>query len=284
MNFPADLTERFFVHNGQLLPTTNFTDSMVEGETVVYEVVRVAGSTPIFAIEHLLRLQASIKNSNLPALANNSAASSLRILTEKNPVAEKNVRITYSVSTNHPVRNLTVYYIPSRYPTRIEKQKGVVLECIDAERPNPTVKVENKSLRELTNEIIESHGCYEVLLVNAQGEITEGSRSNVFFISRDRLFTAPETKVLSGITRQKVVQICHSLNVELVERCIGIKELAFMDGCFLTGTSPGVLPVRQVGNVSMNASIPVINAISMEYERLVEKSKAEWHSFTGSSK
>lgn len=279
MNFPADLTERFFVHNGQLLPTTNFTDSMVEGETVVYEVVRVVGSTPVFATEHLSRLQASIKNSNLPALAKNSAASSLRMLTEKNPVTEKNVRIAYSVSASPPVRNLTVYYIPSRYPTRIEKQEGVVLECIDAERSNPTVKVENKSLRELTNKIIESHRCYEVILVNAQGEITEGSRSNIFFISNDRIFTAPEAKVLSGITRQKVIQICHSLNFELVERCIGIRELTFMDGCFLTGTSPGVLPASRIGQVSMNVSIPIIQAISTEYEKMVEKSKAEWQNF-----
>ncbi len=48
---------------------------------------------------------------------------------------------------------------------------------------------------------------YEALLVNEEGYITEGSRSNVFLIKDGVIYTPADRDVLLGITRAKVIDL-----------------------------------------------------------------------------
>ncbi len=50
----------------------------------------------------------------------------------------------------------------------------------------------------MTNKIIQEQGVAEVLLIDGDNCITEGSRSNVFFIRDNVFYTAPLPHVLAG--------------------------------------------------------------------------------------
>ncbi len=274
MNFPPDFEEQYFLHNGLILPTNQFKNTLTEGENIIYEVIRVMDSAPLFLTEHLERFHHSADamgyHINVDAIKG-----FIRELLSTNPVQQKNLRLMFNQDENgHD--NLLLYFIPSRYPTAEEKVKGVRVEVLEAERSNPTVKFENKALRAIANEILSTQGCYEVLLADHDGLITEGSRSNVFFILNDQLLTAPDHRVLGGITRQKVIEILKELNIPLTFRCIHVAELTNVTGCFITGTSPGVLPVSRIGEQLLPAIPHAIRMISNEYEQMVQQSIDTW--------
>lgn len=273
MNFPPDNQQCFFFYNGKILPLNKFSVALTEGENIIYEVIRVKNSTPIFLNDHLNRFMYSAQmmgyNINLDEITHG-----IKELLKANPVDQRNFRLMYYSNENGAT--LLIYFIPSRYPTADEISTGVRLETLNAERHNPTVKFENKAIRAIANEILETHRCYEVLLVDHDGFITEGSRSNVFFIKDKELVTAPDSKVLGGITRQKVIEICNTLQININFRCLGANEIKQTTGCFITGTSPGVLPVKQIDNHIYHEIPDLVRNISAHYETLVEQCIINW--------
>lgn len=278
MNFPSDFEEQYFLYNGLILPIDQFKNTLTEGENIIYEVIRVKDSAPLFLTEHLERFRHSADamgyRINLEAIKG-----FIGDLLNANPVQQKNLRLMFNLDKNgHD--NLLLYFIPSKYPTAEEKLNGVRMEVMEAERINPTVKFENKALRAVANEILSTQGCYDVLLADHDGLITEGSRSNVFFIHNDQLLTAPDHRVLGGITRQKVLEILKELHIPLIYRCIHVTELSNITGCFITGTSPGVLPVSRIGKQLLPAVPHVTRMISNKYEQMVQQSIDTWKKST----
>ena len=53
---------------------------------------------------------------------------------------------------------------------------------------------------------------------------------------------------LNGITRQSVIAMAKSMQIEVVERHIQPDELDAMRECFLTGTAAEVTPVSRIGD------------------------------------
>jgi len=98
--------------------------------------------------------------------------------------------------------------------------------------------------------------------------VSEGSRSNVFFIRHDLIRTPPGDQVLKGITRNKVIQLCRKLNIKLIEDPISIDELNKFEAVFLTGTSPKVLPVRRIGSMIYNPDHQLTRLLAVAYDEL----------------
>ena len=148
--------------------------------------------------------------------------------------------------------------------------KGIHTILHEAERDNPNVKVIAATFRDKVNKSIENAGAYEALLVNNKGEITEGSKSNVFFVKDDVFYTAPAEDVLVGITRSRIIQLCLKLGYNIVEQPISVDFLEDIDGLFLTGTSPKVLPIASINERKYNsAGNSAIRAIHDAYNKLI---------------
>jgi len=106
------------------------------------------------------------------------------------------------------------------------------------------------------------------LLVNHNKNITEGSRSNIFLIKGTSLYTPPEKRILKGITRQKIFEICEKRNIEIHEVEISYKELVFYETAFLSGTSPGILPVKSIDKYRFNTSNDLMRQLMDAYQQL----------------
>ena len=89
-------------------------------------------------------------------------------------------------------------------------------------------------------------GGYEALLVNENNLITEGSRSNIFFLRNNILFTAPDNMILNGITRKYILEICSENNITVKYEPVNADEISDYDAVFMTGTSPMVLPFNRI--------------------------------------
>lgn len=272
--------DEYFILNGKLLPINMFDKQFVEGEKIIYEVIRVKNSVPIFFSEHIQRLERSIYSANLAPLDLIKLKESVTLLLYSNPVNEKNIKIVSCYRTINEIPSFAIYFIPSNYPSNKEKQNGIKVSTIQATRANPDVKAENKTLRSYADLVIAKTSSYEVLMLNELNQITEGSRSNVFFIKKGNLITAPINLVLGGITREKVLQICSKLGIEVIPNCLSIDELLEIEGGFISGTSPGVLAINQIDHLKLNSNNnTLIFRISNEYEILVNAEIQNWKTY-----
>jgi branched-chain amino acid aminotransferase len=88
----------------------------------------------------------------------------------------------------------------------------------------------------------------EVIMLNLDGKITEGSGDNIFFVKGGTLYTPPsEAGILEGITRRFVKdELCPACAVQCVEKEFGLAELLAADEVFLTGSAAEMIAVREV--------------------------------------
>ena len=69
----------------------------------------------------------------------------------------------------------------------------------------------------------------------------------MFFVKDGRIHTPLPDCFLNGITRQSVIALARSLQIEVIERHIMPEELATFTECFITGTAAEVTPVSEIG-------------------------------------
>ena len=120
--------------------------------------------------------------------------------------------------------------------------------------------------------LFRSEGAYEALLVNNNNHITEGSRSNIFFLKGNILFTAPDNLILSGITRKYILEICRENGIKVELACIEPEDLPEYNSVFMTGTSPTLLPFNRIDNQYFNVSVPLIERLRRLYLEKAEES------------
>lgn len=253
-----------FICNGEMQAVGLFDNSLVYEGDSIYEVIRVKKGLPYFFYEHMERLEASVRFQNKTNLADpEMIKADILKLTKSERIKEINLKIVYNY--NNGEENYLVYYIEPSYPTADQYKKGVKAVLYHAERKDPASKVINHKLRSSIFQKLIVDGAYEALLVNNKDCVTEGSRSNTFFVKGDTLVTAPEQSVLSGITRKHILEICTENNIRVDFRCVKVAELPEFDSVLMTGTSPMVLPFCCVDNHYFDVSNPIIEHLRKLY-------------------
>lgn len=236
--------------------------------TIFYEVIRVINGKFLFLEDHLERLQISCGNNISRFPSKDILKSHLQVLIDSSETKEGNVRLLiYETKKQY---KLVCFFTSHFYPTTEDYEKGVLTKTFRFERPDPVIKRWNSSFRTRVNKFIRDENIYEAILINEQDKLTEGSRSNLYFIDHNnRVITAPVPQVLPGITRKYVFQICSRLGIEIEERAVDLREVPGMKSCFISGTSPKVLPIRQLDEISFNPGNSLVQKISESFNQLI---------------
>ncbi|MDF1573762.1 MAG: aminotransferase class IV [Bacteroidales bacterium] len=238
---------------------------------IYYEVVRLIEGKFLFLPDHLNRLQQSISGSGIEYPGHKSITESLALLVTGNPCREGNIRICLQAAGDNKPR-LQCYFIPYYYPRPDMYKKGVKLSIYPHVRPNPGIKKWDDQFRNSVARYILEQKVYEAALINHQNQITEGSRSNIFFIDREsRLITPPEKEILPGITRKYVLEIARKNSIVLLEKPIAVGQLDSLVAAFISGTSPKVLPVRQIDEYLFDVGHPFMQQLMNQFELLIRE-------------
>jgi len=207
-----------------------------------YEVVRLVEGKFLFLQDHLNRLKHSLSVSEIGYPGDRTIRHYLKILLKQNEVTSGNIRICIQKNADGKVRT-SCYFISYFYPEPSMYSEGVKLLTFPHVRPNPGIKKWDGHFRESVMQFIRDQGIYEAVLLNRKKQVTEGSRSNIFFMDpRERLITAPERDVLPGITRKYVLEICNEEGIEVTERPVRLDELQEMTCCFISAHLPKYFP------------------------------------------
>ncbi len=274
MSIIMNIVGEYYIRNGQIKPSNEF-DENYELDTTkhlfVYEIIRVIDSVPLFLEDHVGRLDSSLHLINKKlSIDIERIRKDIRKLIFKNNLINSNIKI--NISFKGEQCEIIIHNNKHYYPMEYEVQNGVLVGLLKYERLNPNAKILNSTYTKNIKNIMEETGVFEVLLIDGCNYITEGSRSNAFFVKEGMVYTAPGDKVLKGITRNYIIDICASLGITLIEERVSIDELSAIDAAFLTGTSIKILPIAKImGNSLSSSSNLIVNSILNKYNKILKE-------------
>ncbi len=268
----------YFVYDAQLRSTCDFDPYFFGKGVSIYEVLRVEQGIPLFLKEHIDRIFSSAALENIQMdISGKFIRQSVKALIDENRMSIGNIKFLFHC--NPSGSNLFMAWVmPFFYPSVRQYAEGVVAGSMRAERENPNAKKVMHSLREQSDALMKKEHYWEVVYVSAQNFLTEGSRSNIFFIRSNKIFTPELSLVLPGITRAKVLTLAAENGISVEETKITPGEMKNFNACFLTGTSPKVLPVVRLNQWNFDVQHFLMRRLMLDYNKIVAKdlSRFKW--------
>ncbi len=123
-------------------------------------------------------------------------------------------------------------------------------------RDNPLIKTADfAEARKHIGHIGRADASYEALLVDADGNILEGTSSNFYGIRGGALYTAGQG-VLEGITRSIMLDLARELPMAVHTTPVKVAAIEQLDEAAISSSSRGLLPVVQIGNTLIGNGHP----------------------------
>ncbi len=112
------------------------------------------------------------------------------------------------------------------------------------------------------------NGFDEAIMLNGDGEVSEGAAMNLFMVRDGKLVTTPTTdNILEGITRTSIMRIAtEELGIETETRSIDRSELYMADELFFCGTGAQIASIGTVDHRKINGGNK--GAITQAIQRL----------------
>ena len=115
-------------------------------------------------------------------------------------------------------------------------------------------------------------GADEVLMLDSQGHVAEGSGQNIFVVKHGRLSTPPPfAGILKGVTRDVVIELARKAGYDVQETMLNRYDVYTADEAFFTGTAAEVVAIRQVDGrlIGAGKSGPVTRDLRARFQALV---------------
>jgi branched-chain amino acid aminotransferase len=160
------------------------------------------------------------------------------------------------------------------------RMKGVRLAWAKWKRPHPeTAPTASKAaglymIGTLSKHQAEAEGFDDALMLDWQGDVSEATGANVFFVMGGELHTPTPINFLDGITRRTVMGLARQHQITVVERTIRQEEVKDASEVFLAGTAAEVTPVRQIGDLTFTPG-RITETLMTDYEALVRMTPDE---------
>jgi branched-chain amino acid aminotransferase len=92
-----------------------------------------------------------------------------------------------------------------------------------------------------------SQGADEAIWLNTDGNLTEGTATNLFLVCGEELWTAPKQEgLLPGVMRSLVIELAKDLGLKVCERPLPLEILQEAEEAFVTNAVIGVIPLRKL--------------------------------------
>ncbi len=233
-----------------------------------YETVRVKDGVLLFVEDHLARLVKSVKGLENFPVDTAGILSEAYSLIDMDGVTDGSIRIVLTKES------LLIHQADITLPSEELFEQGINTSLLNWERQTPNLKIFRGDYKTRVNEKFReanSHGLpFELVLSDNDGRLYEGSMSNLFIIRDGQVYSAPDEKILIGITRKRVMEALKRSGLELQIGMFRPDELdPAKDAVFVSSTPFDILPVRYIDDYEFRSSdneiLKMISKMYREY-------------------
>jgi D-amino acid aminotransferase len=259
----------------------------------LFETWRTYLGRPYGLADHLDRLARSARRIGIPFDTDEPWEEHCRTLARRNGMLDCDGAVRLTVTRGRGPVSLTVdrtvdptalmLYRPLEPTLAAAKKNGVAVHLVSVGSGVSEKQRQVKSLNYLPAVLArreaKRHGCFEAVYYTeglgraARGMVLEGTTSNVFFVKRGVVHTAPiSAGLLPGVTRRKTLKLARKV-ASVKEDLFGVDELMAADEVFLTASSIEVVPVVRIGRRRVASGRP--GPVTLEMQRRYREKVAE---------
>lgn len=254
----------YVILNGKLIEKQEATISVFNKamffDFAVYDSVKIIKGKKFFPDFHVERLINSAKIIQLEHdFKKQDIMKWMDLLIEKNNLQDAMIRfLLLGAASPEEKPQLFLFSLGVTFYNEKDYKKGIKVITFKGERTMPQSKSKDLFLNFIALREASKHNAQDALLIDSEGYIREGTRTNFFAVKQGKLYTAPLSDVVGGITRKIVIKIAKQNNIEVIERKIHNNELKDFDEFFITSTSMNVLPINQINDYLLDKNSKVL--------------------------
>tara|TARA_Y100001970_G_scaffold26962_1_gene32632 strand:- start:1313 stop:2233 length:921 start_codon:yes stop_codon:yes gene_type:complete len=167
------------------------------------------------------------------------------------------------------------------------REKGIKVKLSSYTRqvrnPVSSAKVNGNYVHSIValNEAL-AEGFDEALMLDAEGNVAEGSGENIFIVKNNVLITPDLDASLDGITRRTILDLAKELNIKYEIKKLKYEDILDADEAFFSGTAAEVVPINSLDNkqIGEGARGPLTEKLQSTYfdqVRGVREANHNWH-------
>ena len=231
----------------------------------VYEVAAVVNGRLLDADRHLVRLERSQRELQLPAPR--SSAEWLPIMQELATVNGIDEGLVYLQVTrgaaerdfafpSAPKPTAFAFARPKRL-TDDPNASGIRVHVVpDLRWQRCDIKSVAMLAQVLAKQAARQAGAFEAMM-HEDGLVTEGGSSNLWIVRDGVAYTRPLSHdILAGITRDVVLELARAAGIPVQERAFTVEQACAADECFLSSATSFVLPITRIDDATVGSGAP----------------------------
>ncbi len=285
-------TERVAYVNGSMVPESEAVISIrdrgfLQGDAV-FDTTRTFGHRIFRLDEHLTRFMESLKYMRIePGLTKDDFVRlTMEVLNANLPLLDADddywvtQRVTRGVTVDGEDKpSVVIECVPLPFKARARYYRDgipVVVPSVRRTPPesnSPRAKVHNYvNLVQATMEVTAQGADNWPILLDTNGNLSEGPGSNLFIVKNGAVITPKEQYVLAGISRRVTIELAQELGIEVHEADIDLFDAYTADEAFVTSTSFCICPVSSFnGSPVADGSVPgpVTDRLTRAYSGMV---------------
>ena len=261
-----------------------FDSSVLLGDGV-WDSLRYQDNKFIFLKEHLDRLYKDAKLIDLKIhLSRKKLSEALSKIIKINKmktdvhlriIVSRGIKSTPYQSPKVTISKPTIIIIPEyKKPDIKVYKKGLKLVTVNTIRG--PINVQNPQINSLSKlncilACIEANkkNADEALMCDIKGNIATNNSTHFFFVKNNTVFTSTGKYCVTGITRQKIIDLCKKNKIKVREKNFKLNEVLNASEAFCTGSFAGIIPVNQINKkkYSLNKN-PITKELTNLYNNL----------------
>jgi len=252
----------------------------------IWDSLRYHNNNFIFLKEHLDRLYKDAKLIDLKIHLTRKKLSEALIKTIKinkmktdvhlRIIVSRGIKSTPYQSPKVTISKPTIIIIPEyKKPDIKAYKKGLKLVTVKTIRG--PINVQNPQINSLSKlncilACIEANkkNADEALMFDINGNIATNNSTHFFFVKNKTVFTSTGKYCVTGITRQKIIDLCKKNKIKVKEKNFKLNEVLNADEAFCTGSFAGIVPVNQINKKKYSLKKnPITKELTNFYNNLI---------------
>ena len=228
----------------------------------IWDSLRYHNNNFIFLKEHLDRLYKDAKLIDLKihltrkklseALIKTIQINKMKTDVHLRIIVSRGIKSTPYQSPKVTISKPTIIIIPEyKKPDIKAYKKGLKLVTVKTIRG--PINVQNPQINSLSKlncilACIEANkkNADEALMFDINGNVATNNSTHFFFVKNNTVFTSTGKYCVTGITRQKIIDLCKKNKIKVKEKNFKLNEVLNADEAFCTGSFAGIVPVNQI--------------------------------------